>query len=120
MARETCKAGAIESLLKSSPKHHLKPNSIFLQVLKELRGGFRRIGVTEIRSGNPLGDDDCSSLREVRKLGFPYRCIRQGCAYALAIDDDGGLRSGAWRGCLGQHSLKVTAPEASRYLVCRV
>lgn len=44
---------------------------MFLQVLKELHGGFRRIGVTEIRSGNPL-DDDWSSSREVPKLGVPY------------------------------------------------
>jgi len=62
---------------------------MFLQVLKELHDESRRIGVTEIRSGNPLGDDDWSSSREVPKLGVPYRCIRLGCAYALAVDDDG-------------------------------
>ena len=43
-----------------------------------------------------------------------------GCTYALAVDDDSGFPGGAWRGCLSQHSLRVTAPEASRYLVCRV
>ncbi len=56
VAREASKAGVFgqespsgryRRLLKSSPKHHLKPNSIFLQVLKELHGGFQRIGVTE-------------------------------------------------------------------------
>jgi len=51
------------------------------------------------------------------KVAFPYRCIR---AYALAVDDDGGLRGGARRGCFSQHFLRVTAPEASRYLVCQV
>ena len=65
---------------------------MFLQVLKELHGGFRRIGVTEIRSGNPLGDDDWSSSREVPKLGVPYRCVRLGLCLR---DDDGGMRGGA-------------------------
>jgi hypothetical protein len=35
------------SLLKSISKHPM-----FLQVMKELHGGFRRIGVTEIRSAH--------------------------------------------------------------------
>jgi len=26
--------------------------------------------------------------------------------------DDGGIRGGAWRGCLSQQSLRVKAPEA--------
>ena len=89
---------------------------MFLQVLKELHGGFRRIGVTEIRSGNPLGDDDWSSSREVPKLGVAYRCIRLG----LSLRDDYGDIGDAWRGCFSQHSLRVATPEASRYLVCRV
>jgi hypothetical protein len=39
-----------QSLLKSSPNHHLKTSSMFLQALKELHSGFRRIGVTETNS----------------------------------------------------------------------
>ncbi len=51
LGRRKVPAGAIGAMRSPFPKTHLKTNSMFLQLLKDLHGGFRLIGVTEIRSG---------------------------------------------------------------------
>ena len=72
---------------------------MFLQVLKKLGGRFRRIGVKEIRSGNRLGDDDWRLFARSSQTWRPITVHTfWGCAYALTVDDDDGLRGGAWRG----------------------
>jgi hypothetical protein len=58
-----------------SPKNHLEPNSMFLQVLNELHGGFRRIGVTEIRCCAQRTDAG-GSAASIRRLD---RCLHRFC-----------------------------------------